>query len=122
MEISAFYPAVVTDDAAKIIEKMKKFGFSVIHQRNISSVEGVGEYVMANANNQRMDIVSDPSVSGALHAIRVNVDNFEEAMKIYNDEGFTVFKGPNILPDSKNVLLAAPDKPLILLMQHIKKD
>lgn len=63
----------------------------------------------------------NPSVSGELHAIRVNVDNFEEAMKIYNDEGFTVFKGPNILPDSKNVLLAAPDKPLILLMQHIKK-
>ena len=122
MKITAFYPAVITDDAEKVVEKMKKFGFNVIHQRIISPDEGVSEYVMASENNQRTDVVCDPTASGELHAIRVNVDDFDEAVKMYGDEGFTVVKGPSVMPDTKNVRLAAPGKPLILLMQHIKKD
>lgn len=122
MKITAFYPTVATRDTEKIIKDMEKVGFRIIHQRFDLFDEGDTEYVLENENGQRMDVVSCPEIDEDRYVVRINVDDFDEAMKIYTEQGFTVCKGPRILPDSKNIVLFAPGKLPILLMQHIKKD
>lgn len=122
MKITAFYPTIATNNTEKVIKDMEKLGFRIIHRRFDLFEKGDTEYVLETENGQRMDVVSCPEIEENFYAIRVNVDDFDEAMKIYAEEGYTVFKGPSILPDSKNVTLFAPDKLPVLLMQHIKKD
>lgn len=120
MKITAFYPAILTKNADKIIEHQSKFGFSVIHERDDLFCPGDKEYVLENENGKRMDVVYVEELEKNCFMVRVNVDDFDEALNIYLNDGFTIFKGPSIDDCSKNVLLNCPDGELIMLMQHIK--
>ena len=122
MKITAFYPAIITKNASAVIECTEKLGFRVIHKRNNIIDDGSVEYVLENEDGNRFDVVHKPEISEDLYVTRVNVDDFDEALKMYAEDGFTVLKGPQILPDSKNALLASPGKLQVMLMQHIKKE
>ena len=121
MKITAFYPAVITNNAEAVIASMEKFGFRVIHKRKRIIDDCKIECVLENENGGRMDVVCDPEVAADYYVTRVNVDDFDEAMKMYAEDGFTVLKGPHILPDSKNAVLVSPGNLQIMLMQHIKE-
>lgn len=120
MKITAFYPALITNDAASAIRSIEKFGFRIVHERKNIIDEGDTEYVLENESGSRFDIVHNPHTDHDYYSTRVNVDDFDEALKLYAEDGFTVIMGPQILPDSKNAVLAAPGKLEIMLMQHLK--
>lgn len=122
MNITAFYPAILTSSSEKVIASFERMGFSIIHQRSSVFGDGEKEYVLENETKQRVDIVLIPEFEEDVHAVRVNVTDFDEALKTYYAEGFSVVKGPALFPDSKNVLLHSPSNLLVMVMQHIQND
>ena len=120
MNIKALYPALITRNVDLAIENMKKLGFEIVHsQRDIFSRGSIG-YVMETKNGQRLDVVYTEMEEQDLHAIRVNVDDFEEALPVFQTMGFEIFKGPKTNDASKVVLLKSPDGLFVILMQHLK--
>ena len=115
------YPAIVCKDAEMIAKFYEdNFGFKVAHK--LSSLTGEKEedaiWVMENEAGIRFDIINMDlpfSIS-----IRVNVDDFDEALKFYKAEGFVENCAPVCGKSSKRVLLSKFDQTPILLIQHIK--
>lgn len=116
MKILAFYPVLMTHNSEKAIEDMKKYGFQIIHERNNFLVEGDSEYVLEDNNGHRIDIVNTPDITEDMHAIRVNVDDFDEAVKAFGEDGYTVALGPTITESSKNVILRTPGNQALMVM------
>lgn len=78
---------------------------------------------MKNANGFYLDI-SQPGVEFPrdLVAIRINVDDFDEARKVFEEHGFKSNTG-QIVEDSssKSIGMYAPSGFQISLVEHIKK-
>lgn len=121
MKIKSLYPALITSKSEETIEFMKKSGFFIVHKRNDLFEPGETEYVLENTAGNRMDIVSVPSETTDSYAVRINVDNFEDALQSCIEDGFTVLKGPNTKYNSKNTLLRSQNNMLVFLMQHISE-
>lgn len=119
MNITAFYPTVLTATPEKVIRSAETMGFSVIHQRSGVIDPNETEYVLENEQKQRMDVVHVPSNEKDVYSTRMNVDDFDDALKTLLAEGYSLIKGPHVLPSSKNALLRSSTNLEIMLMQHL---
>ena len=119
MNITSFYPALLTKNSDAVVEKMKKLGFEVIHETKdlIQNVDH--EYTMQDKNGNRFDVVHT-SVFDDKYAIRINVDNIEEAVKIHKEFGFKAIVDVEINASSKRALLESPEGQITYLIEHIK--
>lgn len=123
MNITSLYPAIVTGNPAPVSAHLEKLGFRMIHSRSGLLEEGLVEQIFENESGQRMDIVSIKNFGADTYCVRVNVDDFDAALKFYADEGYDIYEGPTVLPTSKNVLLRSRlTNLLIMVMQHTAKE
>ena len=88
MQISSYYAAWFTKDAEASVAAHEAVGFKVKH--HLKEYDGMDIYVMESSDGSRMDIVS---VQAALphSGARVNVDNLEEAIQVFREQGFEVY-------------------------------
>ena len=125
MKITTFNPQIVTKNPEPIIKLFEELGFEKRHEQ-----EGIGErnvtgIRMKDANGFYLDISSPEHmpVDHDVTAIRMNVDNFDEAFQLLLDRGFKNIYGENITvtPTSKSAFMISPSGFAIVLIEHTNK-
>ena len=124
MKITTFNPQIITKDAEPIKKLFEELGFEQRH-----NPKGIGELNvtgirMKDANGFYLDI-SQPDHFPApqdLTAIRINVDNFDEAYQLLLSHGFKNFYGDQTMDtkSSESAIMISPSGFVINLIQHIK--
>lgn len=124
MKITAFNPQIITKDAEPIIRLFEEMGFEKRHNKT-----GIGELDvtgirMKNADGFYLDISqADALPVETLTAIRMNVDDFDEAYQMLISRGFKNFYGDQAVntESAKSAIMISPSGFVINLVYHIKK-
>ena len=124
MKITTFNPQIVTRDAEPLVELFEALGFERRHrQENIGDLEVTG-IRMKDANGFYVDISqTDVIPDKDLAAIRMNVDDFDEAYQLLTSRGFKSLYGrQNVTTKtSRSAMMLSPSGVAINLIQHTKR-
>lgn len=115
MTITSYYPTLVTRYADDVIRFLKEMNYEVIKTKR-SLFNGSIEYVLQSPDGSKMEVVYK-DIPEDYHAMKINVDNFEEALNYYKNEGYKTTNGP--LTSRKAAFLTTPANLQVLLMQNI---
>lgn len=121
MKITAFNPLIVTKDALETKELFETLGFEPRHTKTGIN-DNVTNFDLKDPNGFRIDIAQVDHMPQAMTAIRMNVDNFEEAYEFLTARGFKNAQGGKVTDtgSSKATLMVSPSGFGISLAQHIK--
>ena len=124
MKITTFNPQIITNDAEAVTQLFEELGFEKRHNPTgigDLNVEGIR---MKDANGFCLDI-SQPGIQlpKDMVAIRINVDDFDEAYQLLLSRGFKNFYGDKITEtgSAKSAMMISPSGFGINLIQHIKQ-
>lgn len=125
MKITTFNVQIVTKNAAPIVQFFEELGFERRHRQ-----EGIGDLDvtgirMRNADGFSLDISEVEGLpKESMVAIRMNVDDFDEAYKILSSYGFKSVYGKKEVRTrtGRSDMLFSPSGFAINLIQHIKED
>lgn len=124
MKITSFHPLIVTKDAASVTRVFEALGFERLH--TINAVENNGTNItsvsMKDANGFCVDVAQAP-VPRDLSLIRMNVDDFDEALEFLKAKGFRNVKATGETLDTatnKSAMVVSPSGFAFDLCQHIK--
>ncbi len=124
MKITSFNPLIVSRESDKIVEDFKEMGFEVAHCITVKSGDrDVTSYCMKDAGGFRVDVAHSDTLKGDLTLIRMNVDDFDEALAFLLSKGFKDPKGDDHTVESatnKSKMLISPSGFAFDLCQHIK--
>ena len=124
MKITSFHPLIVTKDAASVIQVFEALGFERQHTINAAENDGtnITSVSMKDANGFCVDVAQAP-VPKELSLIRMNVDDFDETVKLLLSLGFRDIYGahPALTETSKSTVMISPSGFAINLVKHIKK-
>ena len=126
MKITSFNPVVITKDLESVVSVFEALGFKKEH--NPAGESGAGNQYeacrMQNADGFHVDVATTSApMERDLSAIRVNVDDFDEAYRVLADHGFKNFYGNSVVenPTSRSAVMIAPSGFAVNLVQHIRK-
>ena len=124
MKITTFNPQIVTRDAESVVELFEKLGFERHHVKEDIGELAVTGIRMKDSDGNYLDI----SQSGImpehdLTAIRMNVDDFDEAYELLASNGFENVYGDQVVenPTSRSAVMVSPSGYAINLVHHIKQ-
>ena len=124
MKITTFNPQIITHDAEPIVQLFEALGFAKHHNpKGIGklNVEGIR---MKDANGFYLDIsMPEIQLPRDVTAIRMNVDDFDEAYRLLEAHGFRNIYGDGAAEtkSSKSAVMISPSGFAINLIQHIRK-
>ena len=123
MKISAFNPVIITKDVEPVIQLFEELGFQQTHNKAENNDVEYSAHRMKDANGFHVDVVEVPVIPQTYTAIRINVDNYDEAYEFFISRGFRQAKGfaPSTTASSKYAYLVSPSGFIVDLIQHIKK-
>ena len=131
MKITAFDPMILTKKPEEAIALFEALGFERRHHKS-GETENEGQGLdfatvrMKDANGFHIDICTADSdrIERDLTAIRMNVDDFDEASELLKNNGFRESKivPQNNTPTSKYAFYVSPSGFLIDLIKHIKNE
>jgi len=123
MQITTFNPAIITKDAAPVIALFEELGFRQTHNKAENVDVEFSAHRMKDANGFHADVVEVPVIPQTYTAIRINVDNYDEAFAFFMSKGFREARGfaPSTTASSKYAYLVSPTGFIIDLCEHIKK-
>ena len=123
MKITTFNPQIITKDAEPIVQLFQALGFERHHNpKGIGklNVEGIR---MKDANGFYLDISTpDIQLPHDVTAIRMNVDDFDEAYQLLEKHGFGNIYGDEMAEtkSSKSAVMFSPSGFAINVIQHIR--
>ena len=125
MKITSFNPLICTRNAEEIVKLFEELGFEKAHVKEKFNNEDVTEYRMKDANGFHVDISSAGDklpIPNDVTVIRMNVDDFDEAVKFFTAKGFfNPVEGKTLDGgSSKDIILLSPSGFGIRLIHHIK--
>lgn len=122
MKITTFNPLIITKDPEAAIELFEALGFERRHTKEGLGDNNSTDVRMKNANGFYVDVAKG---DGEWTMIRVNVDNFDEAIEFLTAHGFrkprhesaskTVDTG-----SSKYTIMVAPSGFIVSISEHFK--
>ena len=131
MKITTFNPQIMTKNADPVVKLFEELGFEKSHdQLEIGElkVEGIR---MKDANGFHVDVsvanvsnsITEQALPHDMVAIRMNVDDYDEAYSLLKKHGFTNVYGEETVKakTSKSAVLISPSGFAINVVQHIKK-
>ncbi len=124
MTITSFNPQIITKDAEDAVRLFKALGFQRTHTKEEIGELGVTGIRMKDGNGFCLDISqSDRLPVDCIEAIRMNVDDFDEACRLLTDRGFKNFYGDRVVENatSRSAVMISPSGFVINLVQHIRK-
>ena len=123
MKISAFNPVIITKDVEPVIQLFEELGFQQTHNKAENNDVEYSAHRMKDANGFHVDVVEVPVIPQTYTAIRINVDNYDEAYEFFISRGFRQAKcfAPSTTASSKYAYLVSPSGFIVDLIQHIKK-
>lgn len=126
MKITGFNPMIITKDPVSVIVLFEELGFLPRHNKTGDEKLAFSTVRMKDANGFHVDVIEAESapIQQDLTAIRINVDDFEEAYNLLLSKGFKESKsfGVNYTESSKYAFLVSPSGFLVDLIQHIRKE
>ncbi len=124
MKITTFNPSVLTNDAESTIELFKSLGFEQTHNKAENVDVEFSAHRMKNEGGFHVDVVEVPALQQTYTAIRINVDNYEEAYDFFMSKGFREARGfaPSTTASSKYAYLVSPSGFIIDVCQHVRKN
>ena len=122
MKITTFNPLIITKDPEAAIQLFEALGFERRHTKEDIGDNHTTDVRMKDANGFYVDVAEG---DGEWTMIRMNVDNFDEAIEFLTARGF---RKPRHEAASKTVdtgssrftLLVAPSGYIVAVSQHIK--
>ena len=125
MKITSFNPLICTRHAEDVVKLFEALGFEMAHTKENLNGEDIFEYRMKDVNGNHVDVSSAGDrmpMPNDLTVIRINVDDFDEAMEFFTNRGFFNPLGNRTLDGgtSKDAILLSPSGFGIRLIQHIK--
>lgn len=124
MNITTFNPQIITKDAEGVVALFEALGFQSRHAKKEIGVLGVTGIRMKDDNGFYLDISqSDRLPVDCIEAIRMNVDDFDEAYRLLTNRGFKNFYGDRVVenPTSRSAVMIAPSGFVVNLVQHIRQ-
>ena len=124
MKITSFNPLVITPKADDTIAVFEALGFERSHTtESDTELTAYTSVRMKDANGVHVDITENARVPQTRTAIRMNVDNFDEAYELLKARGFVNTLGDKIAENgsSRAAMMMSPSGFGISLIQHIKK-
>ena len=123
MKITTFNPSIITRDAGPAMEVFEELGFRQTHNKAENVDAAFSAHRMKDENGFHVDVVEVPVIPQTYSAIRINVDDYDEAYEFFMSRGFREAKGfaPSTTASSKYAYLVSPTGFIIDLCQHIKK-
>jgi len=125
MKITTFNPLIITPKADDSIALFEALGFERKHKtESDTDVTAYTSIRMKNADGFHVDVTENARVPQTMTAIRMNVDNFEEAYELLKARGFVNTKGDTIADNgsSRAAMMMSPSGFGISLIQHIGKE
>ena len=92
MKITTFNPLIFTKNAQPLIELFEALGFERTHTKEGINSESTTNFRMKDANGFHVDITQTDKVKEDRCSIRMNVDNYEEAIKLLEGHGFKSYQ------------------------------
>lgn len=120
MKIKRIYPSIATKDPKPALEFFKSSGYKVIHENKDVLEPGSIEMVLEADNGDRVDIISTSKFEVEKQAVRMNVDNFDDALEHFNKNDFRVFLGPQTTDSYKICVLDSTMGLYVVLYEHLK--
>ena len=123
MKITTFNPQIITKDAEAVVKLFEELGFEKRHNPKRIGELDVTNFRMKDANGFYLDISQpDIQIPHDLIAIRLNVDDFDEAYQLLLSRGFKNYYGEQTVSTgtAKSAMLISPTGFGINLVQHIK--
>ena len=124
MKITSFNPLIVTKDAEAAIKLFEDMGFQ--RQHTIKATENNGTEItnvsLKNSDGFKVDVSQAP-VPQDLSLIRMNVEDFDQALAFLTEHGFKNVKGTEETLDTssnKSAMIVSPSGFAFDLCQHIK--
>ncbi len=106
MKITCFSPLIVTSDPEKAIRLFEDLGFQKCHRQDPS--ERITNVTMRDADGRQVDIAG-ANVEKDLSLIRMNVDDFDEAVEFLTARGFTNRSGRVLETESsRSAMMVSP--------------
>lgn len=122
MKVTGMFPAITCKNSEDLIKfASEKFGFNVSHTNHAIISDNLSDYVyiMKNENKVRFDIIQY-DIESPVCGMCINVDDFEEALAIFKEDGYHQIGEPVCVNNSIKVLIKKTDNIPILLIQHYK--
>lgn len=126
MKITAFNPLICSRHAEDTVKLFEALGFEITHTKENFNGEGITDFRMKDANGFHVDVTTAGNklpTPNDQTVIRINVDDFDEALKFFTDRGFICPLDDQVLDgtSSKDAILLAPSGFAIRLIHHIKE-
>ena len=101
----------------------RELGFEQAHNKTGNVDVEFSAHRMKNASGFHVDVVEVPVIPQTYTAIRINVDNYEEAYEFFMSKGFREAKGfsPSTTASSKYAYLVSPSGFIIDVCEHIHR-
>lgn len=122
MKITTFNPSIITKNAEADMAVFEALGFRQTHNKAENVDVEFSAHRMKDENGFHVDVVEVPIIPQTYTAIRINVDDFDEAYAFFMSKGFREAKGfaPSTTASSKYAYLVAPTGFILDVCQHIK--
>lgn len=120
MKITKLYPSLAVKDPTEQLKFFKDAGYKIIHENKDVLEKGSIETTLEADNGQRIDIISTSKFEKEKHAIRMNVDDFDEALERFDKNHFNIILGPQATDSYKICVLESDIDTYIVLYQHLK--
>ena len=122
MKITSFNPLIITRDPESAIKVFEELGFERHHTKREIGDNKITDVRMEDANGFNVDVAEG---DGEWTAIRINVDDFDEAIAFFMDHGFRKPRHEQASKttdtgSSKFTMLVAPSGFLVTISKHIK--
>ena len=91
MKITSFNPLICTKHAEEVVKIFEELGFETTHVKEKLNDEDITEFRMKDVNGFHVDVSSAGDklpMPNDQTVIRINVDDFDEAMKFFTEKGF----------------------------------
>ena len=124
MQITTFNPMILSKNADEIIKLFEELGFRRRHTKEDIGELGVTGIRMKDDNGFYLDISqSDRLPVDCIQAIRMNVDDFDEAYRLLTERGFKNFYGDRVVenPTARSAVMISPSGFVVNLIQHLRK-
>ena len=123
MKITGFNPIILTTDMENTIKLFEALGFERSHTKDgLDGRDDITGVRLKDANGFCVDVTESKNIKKDMVSIRMNVDDFEKARKMLEDQGFKS-ASEEVVTDasSKSSGMFSPSGFLLSLVEHIKK-
>ena len=125
MKITTFNPLVVTANSDDLIGLFEELGFKITHEKKELDSVASRDVRMKDENGYHVDLAQVDQLPRDMTEIRMNVDDFDEAHKLLESNGFKNTRNDGSVSEDKTgkgVGMISPSGYIIALAQHIKEE